>query len=268
MGQSEDINLKQTKQFMIEIAKEAGDMAKSKFGKVKDYKRKEEKTQLVSEVDFAAEKIIKSRILERFPDHAILAEESADSGEAEKDSEYLWIIDPIDGTRNFLHGHPSFGVSIALAKNRKVVLGVVYFPMYDWVFSAEKGNGAEKNGEKIHVSDRSLKDGSDLLGNFGCDFHKEKDEQVKVLSNLIEFVKKVRIEGSATFGFCMVADGVYDCYIQRFIKPWDFAASCLIIEEAGGKVTDYQGNPWNIDMGGKILSSNGKFHGKLIEIVK
>ncbi|MBD3313175.1 inositol monophosphatase [Candidatus Woesearchaeota archaeon] len=260
------MNLEETKQFMIDIAKEAGQMAKEKFGSVKEYKRKEEKTQLVSEVDFAAENIIKSRILEKFPDHAILAEESADSGEADKDSEYLWIIDPIDGTRNFLHGHPSFGVSIALAKDKEVILGVVHFPIYDWVYVAEKGKGAEKNGEAITVSDRTPDSEEDMMGNFGCNFSREKDEQIEVFSKLIDIVKKVRIEGSATFGFCLVAEGVYDCYIQRFIKPWDYAASALIIEEAGGKVTDYEGKAWGIDMGGKIISSNGKFHDKLIEI--
>jgi myo-inositol-1(or 4)-monophosphatase len=265
MGQGKDLNLEQTKQFMIEIAKEAGKIAKQKFGKVKDYRNKERAGQQVCEVDLECEKLIKDRIRKKFPDHGILAEESSDQGEKPKESEYLWVIDPIDGTRNYLHGHPSFGVSIALAKNKEVILGVVYMPMYDWTYSAVKGQGSEKNGKEISVSERTTDD--DLLCNFGCNFLHEKEEQLRVLNNYIDVVKKVRVEGSAVFGFCLVAEGVFDSYIQRFIQPWDCAAACFIIQEAGGKVTDYEGNPWTLYMD-KIVSSNGKIHDKLLEAVK
>jgi|SRR3989344_1886387 len=262
MGQSKDLNLKETKQFAIDMAKDAAKIAMKTFGKVHEYRSKESKEQLVSQVDIDSENLIKSRIFERFPDHAILAEES---GKNEKDSEYLWIIDPIDGTRNYLHGHPTFGISIALAKNKKVVLGVVYFPVYDWMFTAVKGNGAELNGRKIKVSDRTTD--NDTLGCYGCDFHRQKDEQMAVLSRYVDLIRKVRIEGAATFGFCLVANGTYDAYIQRFLKPWDYAASCLIIEEAGGKVTDYKGTPWTIEME-NLIASNGRFHDKLLKVVR
>lgn len=265
MGQGEDLNLTETKQFMIETAREAGKIAMKSFRRPHECSTKDDYSyQIVCESDVACEKLIKDRIKKNFPGHAILAEESADSGDDKKKSEYLWVIDPIDGTRNFVQGHPVFGISIALARDREVILGVVYFPALGWLFSAEKGKGAEMNRKKISVSDRNI--GNDTFACFGCNFHQEKENQLKTLSRYIDMIKKVRIEGATTFACCMVASGTYDCYIQRFNKPWDYAASCLIVEEAGGKVTDYNGNKWGIDMS-DFAVSNGKFHDRLIKTI-
>lgn len=259
----EKLDMKQTKQFTVSIAKEAGKIAMKHFGRPENCRMKDrQKEQVVCETDIAVESFLKSNVLEKFPDHSILAEESEPSM---GNSEYLWIIDPIDGTRNYTHGHPTFGISIALAKNREVVLGVVYFPIYDWLFTAEKGKGAELNGKKIHVSAR--KPGDDTMGNYGCAFYKEKKEQIEILDRYIDIVRKVRIEGAATFGLCLVASGVYESYIARFTNPWDFAASCLAIEEAGGKVTDFKGNKWSIDIK-EFVASNNMFHDKLLEAVR
>ncbi|MCX8147076.1 MAG: inositol monophosphatase [Candidatus Woesearchaeota archaeon] len=256
------------KQFMIKLARDAGKIAKKEFGKTSDdlkCKVKEsDKDQVVCKSDVEVENFIKKWIKKKFPTHGVLAEETEKCEEDSK-KEYLWIIDPIDGTRNYVHGHPIFGVSIALARNKEIIAGVVDFPMLGWTFYAEKGRGAERNEKKICVSNRTP--GNDTLGNFGCSFHKEKEQQVKSFDRYINVIKKVRIEGAASFGFCLLASGVYDAYIARFIKPWDIAASYIIIKEAGGKVTDFNGNEWCLDST-NIVASNGKFHEKLLEIVK
>lgn len=264
MGQSKDIDLNKAKQFAVKLAKEAAVIAKENFNKITHYDNKdEERNQIVCKTDLAVEKLIKEKINKDYPGHDILAEES---GHDKSDSEYLWVIDPIDGTRNYVHGHPIFGISIALAHKREVVMGVVYFPMIDWLFTAEKGKGAELNGKKIHVSSR-MPETSDTMATFGCSFYKEKEEQIEAFSRYIDIMKKVRIEGAATFAFCAVACGIYESYIGRFAKPWDYAASCLIIEEAGGKVTDFEGKRWNLDME-NFIASNNTMHEKLLRVVK
>ncbi|MCX6707413.1 MAG: inositol monophosphatase family protein [Candidatus Woesearchaeota archaeon] len=217
---------------------------------------------MVCKTDLAVEKLIKDKINQDYPGHAILAEES---GNNNIDSDYMWIIDPIDGSRNYIHGHPTFGISIALAHKREVVMGVVYFPMIDWMFTAEKGKGAERNGQKIQVSNRKPET-SDTMATYGCAFHREKEEQIEIFSRYIDLMRKVRIEGAATFAFCAVACGIYESSIGMFAKPWDYAASCLIVEEAGGRVTDYSGKRWNLEME-KFVASNGIMHEELLNKV-
>ncbi len=259
------MNLSETKQFMIDTAKEAGKIARENFQKKHDCRFKDnERNQAVCETDLEVEKLIKSRIREKYPGHSILAEESADSNN-EEGSEYLWVVDPIDGTRNYMHGHPTYGISIALARNMEALLGVIYFPALDWMFSAEKGKGAEKNGKMIRVSQRDA--GEDTLGNFGCAFHREKEQQMKQLDSYISLLNKIRIEGAATMSLCMVAEGVYDSTILRFVKQWDYAAGALIVSEAGGKVTGYNGEPASLDLD-RIVASNRRFHDRLLEILK
>jgi myo-inositol-1(or 4)-monophosphatase len=259
----QEIDLEKAKQFAVSIAKEAAVIAKKNFNNITSYDTKDDqRNQIVCKTDFAVEKLIKEHINKNYPGHEILAEES---GHDKSDSEYLWVIDPIDGTRNYVHGHPTFGISIALAHKGEVVMGVVYFPMVDWLFTAIKGKGAERNGQKIHVSSRTPEK-SDTMATFGCAFHKEKEEQIEQFSRYIDVMRKVRIEGAATFAFCAVACGIYESYIGRFAKPWDYAASCIIIEEAGGKITDFDGKRWSLDMS-NFVASNNTMHDKLLKKV-
>lgn len=253
--------MKNLKQFTIDLAKEAGKIVKQNYGKIKEQELKADDT-FVTNVDLEAEKLIISRIKEKFPEHHIISEEAGDD---KRDSEYAWIIDPIDGTRNFMHNIPLFSVSIGIAKNNKPYIGVVYFPITNELFSAEKGKGAYLNDKKIHVSERGLKDSPVMA--YGANVHKGTDWHMKKIPEFLKVIKRMRLLGNATTNMCFLAAGRFDSYIARFGKVWDFAGSFVIVEEAGGKITDLQGKPYTLETEDFVVSNN-KFHDELIKITK
>jgi len=215
---------------------------------------------LVTDVDKASEALILEIIRSEFPDDEILAEES---GASKQKSSRLWVIDPLDGTTNFAHGYPFFCVSIGLVENNERVLGVVLNPVADELFWAEKGGGAFCNDEEIHVSSVSRLEESLLATGFPpntAEAERTNMEQFKTLTNLSHGVRR---DGAAALDICFVAIGRLDGFWERKLSPWDVAAASLIVEEAGGKVTDLSGKEFNL-FEGHIIASNSLIHAEVV----
>jgi myo-inositol-1(or 4)-monophosphatase len=224
---------------------------------------KEGINNLVTEADHAAEKAIIDRIKKDYPDHFILSEESGESGSA---SEYKWIIDPIDGTVNFANGIPICCVSIALEHNGKMIMGAVYNPNMDEFYFAERGYGATLNNKMIRVSDKNELAKSCLVTGFPYTYLDEPNGPIQVFEKLIRTGIPVRRLGSAAIDLCWVAAGRFDGFYEHKLSAWDSAAGYLIVEEAGGKVTDFKGNKYS-PYQPHLLATNGKIHDELLAVV-
>lgn len=224
---------------------------------------KEGINNLVTEADHAAEKAIIDIIQEKFPSHFILSEEV---GEIKSSSEYKWIIDPIDGTVNFANGIPICCVSIALEHNGIIILGAVYNPIMNEFFFAEKNGGAYLNDKKIRVSDKTEVIKSCLVTGFPYTYLDEPNGPLQVFEKLIRQGIPVRRLGSAAIDLCWVASGRFDGFYEHKLSAWDSAAGFLIVEEAGGMVTDFKGNYYS-PYQPHILATNGKIHHELLNVV-
>jgi myo-inositol-1(or 4)-monophosphatase len=242
-------------------AMEAGKILKELFGNINSISKKGE-IDLVTEADLASEKTVIDIITGNFPKDRILSEEAGEKG---KESDRMWIIDPLDGTTNFAHSFPVFGVSIALQAGNEIVAGVVYNPVMDEFFEAEKGKGAFLNKKTIKVSDKkNLKDS--LIGTgFPYDVYERPDEVLDYLKRMIVRVQGIRRAGAAAVDLCYVAAGRLDGFWEQGLKPWDTAAGSLILREAGGIITDYTGNPYNPFVK-TILASTPGIHSKMLEV--
>jgi myo-inositol-1(or 4)-monophosphatase len=244
----------------VEAAMEAGKILRDGFRGDKKVKKKADGS-MVTQVDVMAEQKIISMIKAKYPGHDFLAEES---GEAKISSRYRWIIDPLDGTHDFIYGIESFGVSIALEENGQLALGVIYMPMQDRMFVAQKGKGAFLNGEKISVSKRKNMWETVMLYD-PCIF-KEKALALEVLGMIVDKIRTIRIFGSAVMKMTTIAMGAADSYIEWGNKPWDSAAGAILIEEAGGKVTQPDGKPYT-PYCRHFVASNGKVHEEVLRII-
>jgi myo-inositol-1(or 4)-monophosphatase len=246
---------------LINISKEAGQLIREKFGKNLEIEFKTNELNLVTDADKASENLITYFIKKEYPSHGILAEEGS---EFNTSAEYLWVIDPLDGTTNFAHGLPIFSVSIGLQKNGKTIAGVVYDINQDIIYVAELGSGATANDKKIQVSTNSNLAHSMLVTGFPYDVKENPDKAFERFITMIKSSRAVRRLGSAAIDFCYVAKGVFDGFWEVHLHPWDICAGKLIVEEAGGHVTDFDGN--KIDIYSKrILCSNGKIQNAMIE---
>ncbi len=259
------------KQIAIQSALKGGEILKEHRGRVKHIGYKDE-VNLVTEVDKISEETILRMIKKNFPDHAILTEES----EGKKSSSmYKWIIDPLDGTTNYAHGLPIYCVSVALEENGKIILGVVYNPNLDELFVAEKDKGAflsirsdnPNDRQRISVSQTAKLSQSLLATGFPYDIRKSKIDNLDHFANFYKKAQAVRRGGSAALDLCYLAMGRFDGFWELKLSPWDTAAGILIVEEAGGKVTDFSGGPFNIHLK-EILASNGKIHQQMMEVLK
>lgn len=236
-------------------AREAGGFIKSKWGTDLTIEMKGE-INLVTEVDRTAEKMITDRIHGAFPLHDIMGEEGL---AARKDSEFKWIIDPLDGTTNFTHAYPLFVVSIALEQKGEVVVGVVYDPLREEMFTATKNGGAFLNGKKIQVS-RTAKLAQALLGTgFAYNLRETKENNLREFGNMLMQAQGVRRDGVAAVDLCYVACGRYDGFWELNLFPWDVAAGVIMIREAGGRVSNYEGQEFSV-YEKKILATNALFH--------
>ncbi|MEO8109988.1 MAG: inositol monophosphatase family protein [Ginsengibacter sp.] len=246
-------------------ATEAGAKELKRFfnGKFK-ISNKEGINNLVTEADHAADKAILQVIQGEFPLHGIVSEESA---EKVSDSEYKWIIDPIDGTVNFANGIPICCVSIGLEHNGKMLMGAVYNPIMNEFFFAERGKGATLNDKKISVSDKKDVLTSCLVTGFPYTYLEQPNGPIQVFARLIKKGIPVRRLGSAATDLCWVAAGRFDGFYEHQLNAWDSAAGFLIVEEAGGKVTDLNGGPYSPYQPG-IIATNGGIHDELVEWVK
>lgn len=224
---------------------------------------KEGINNLVTEADHAAEKAIIEVIKQDYPDHFILSEES---GAIPSTSEYKWIIDPIDGTVNFANGIPLCCVSIGLEKSGEMILGAVYNPILREFYFAQKGFGATLNEKMIRVSTKANVSNSCLVTGFPYTYLDEKNGPLEIFEKLIRKGIPVRRLGSAAMDLCWVAAGRFDGFYEHKLQPWDSAAGSLIVEEAGGRVTDFKGNYFSPHQE-RIIATNGLIHDELAGIV-
>lgn len=249
-------------QTAIDAAREAGSIQLSRLDKKHHVEFKGE-INLVTEVDRACEKLINEKIQGTYPGHDFLAEEG--SGKR-RDSDYKWIVDPLDGTINYAHGYPLFCTSIALEHKGKIVLGVVYEPNHDELFYAEEGSGSHLNGKKIRVSKTAELIGSLLATGFSYNIKKARRNNVNYFKNMLLAAQAVRRDGVAAVDLCYTACGRYDGFWELNLFPWDVAAGYIIVSEAGGCVSDFSGNPFNV-YEKEIAASNSLVHRLLLEVL-
>lgn len=249
-------------QTAIEAAQRAGRLIAERYPMEREITVKEH-GELVTEVDVAAEDLILGLIGERFPDHGILSEEA---GGDEIGDGYTWLVDPLDGTTNFIHRHPILAVSIGVMERGEPVVGVVHDPLRDHTFVAERGRGASLNGEAVGTS-RVADLGHALLG---MDWAHGDEACRRLLDHLRRIVarcRKLRISGSAALALTYVAAGWLDGYFHLELKPWDTAAGTLIIAEAGGRCSGPDGSPYVVSAQG-LLATNGLIHDELLALLR
>jgi myo-inositol-1(or 4)-monophosphatase len=244
-----------------EIALKSGEILRSYWGKLKHIEKKQYYWDLVTEADLASEAYILQELKKHFPDHQILAEESGLlRGHS---AEHQWFVDPLDGTTNFTHQYPMVSVSIGLLINGVPSIGVVYNPILNELFEAAIGQGATLNGEKISVSSVDLIEKSLLATGFAYDRKNTPDNNFKEFFHLTQQSQGVRRGGSAALDLAYVAAGRLDGFWERGLQPWDMAAGALLVTEAHGLVTSYEGNALDLSSG-RILAANPLIHPHLI----
>ncbi|HXH85628.1 MAG TPA: inositol monophosphatase family protein, partial [Nitrospira sp.] len=218
---------------------------------------------LVTSVDRESERRIVDILRRNFPAHSILAEEETNVIGAQRD--HCWIIDPLDGTTNFAHGYPQFCVSIALEHEGQVILAVVYDPLRDECFRAVKDQGATLNDIPIRVSNAQELDKSLLATGFPYDHRENADYYLAFFKGFMTRCQGIRRAGAAALDLCYLACGRIDGFWELKLRPWDTAAGSLIVKEAGGKLTDFSGNPFSI-RGNETLGSNGHIHDEMVAV--
>ncbi len=243
---------------MSAIAREAGALLMDYFHRHLKIEYKGD-ADLVTAADRASEVLIRDRIRQQWPTHDVLGEEQ---GLTDQGSDYRWYVDPLDGTTNFAHGYPVFCVSLGLEHRDKMIAASVYDPMRDELFSAEQGSGAQLNGKPIHVSKTAALKESLLATGFPSQ-KRHKNPNIFFYHQITLHTHGVRRAGSAALDLCNVACGRFDGFWEFNLNPWDTAAGVLIVEEAGGKVTRFDGSPFEINSR-ETLASNGLLHDVLL----
>jgi myo-inositol-1(or 4)-monophosphatase len=248
-------------QTAIEAARQAGQLIAEHFLEPHDIAVKGYR-EIVTEVDTAAESVILDLIRERFPDHALLSEESGESGGS---GGYTWVVDPVDGTTNYAHHIPAFVTSIGVLEQGESMIGVVYDPLRDLLFAAERGKGASLNGDPIHVSPVTRLSQAVVSLDWGRG-DEEREQTLGILLQVAPRCLTVRALGSAVWVQCHLAAGWLDGYFNLTLKPWDAAAGTLIVAEAGGRCTTMEGEPYRIGMPG-CLATNGLIHDEMLATI-
>ena len=247
----------------VKAARRAGNLIHRSADKIDHLTiAKKSHADFVSEVDRAAEQTIIQTLLEAYPDHAILAEESGGQG----DSEYLWIIDPLDGTTNFLHGFPQFAVSIALQHKGVMTQAVIYDPVKNELFTATRGRGAFLNDKRIRVTKRVHLADSLIGTGFPYTKFEHMDAYIDIFKDLMQQTSGLRRPGSAALDLAWMAAGRYDAFFETGLKPWDIAAGTLLITEAGGMVSDLQGSDTFLKTG-HICAGNPDIHPQVLKVI-
>jgi len=225
--------------------------------------REKQNASLVTNADVEAEQACVRVLLKKFPDFSVLAEESEPLSTP---SLGRWIIDPLDGTTNFVHGFPMFCVSIAAEWEGQVVVGVIYHPILREMVVAVRGKGARLNGKKIHISKTSVLEQSLLTTGFTYQKQTLLHHEMEAFEQLSRIARAIRRPGSAALDLAYTGRGIFDGFWERNLSPWDVAAGSLIVEEAGGKVTDFQGNPFTVQSK-QIVASNGVIHDAILRAI-
>lgn len=244
----------------IEIAREAGAILREGFHRPKQVSYKGE-VDLVTESDKRSEELIVRRLRERFPDHGIVAEEG---GGAEAVAKYCWHVDPLDGTTNFAHGYPCFAVSIGLAQEGRPIAGAVFNPAHNELFAAARSEGAFLNGERIRAS--QVENLATSLVATGFPTHqRKKSANINYYWQFTLRSHGVRRDGAAALDLCSVACGRFDAFWEFGLNSWDTTAGIVIVEEAGGQITDLEGKPYRLG-GPSILATNGRVHTETLQL--
>ncbi|MGH9312978.1 MAG: inositol monophosphatase family protein [Vicinamibacterales bacterium] len=248
----------------VEAVVRAGDIQMTRFGSGVRVDKKGA-IDLVTDVDLEVERMFRAMIAERFPDHHVLAEEL---GGAEAAGEgHTWVFDPLDGTTNYAHGFPIFCSSLALEIDGRVEIGAVYDPTRKELFTAERGQGARLNGAPMRVSAAGELIDSLLCTGFPYDVHGAIDEIVGLFAAFVGRARAVRRLGSAAIDLCYVAAGRLDGFWEQRLQPWDIAAGTLLVEEAGGTVSLYDGSPF-ASRAGQVVASNGRIHAYMLATIR
>lgn len=249
----------------IAAAREAGALIRQRLGAYAQLDTKASARDLVTDVDRESERIIARRLLGEFPEHTFLGEEGV-SGAVDQDVEYAWIVDPIDGTMNFVHGIPAVTVSIALARRGELVVGVVYDMMRDELFHARRGEGAFLNGEAVRVSPERDFGNSVLASGFSV-IDEWRRIDVAAMTTFLERCRNIRLMGSAALHLAYVAAGRLQGFWEHQLNAWDISAGALLVREAGGRVTNTAGAEWSL-ADRHVAASNGAIHEQMIEVLK
>jgi myo-inositol-1(or 4)-monophosphatase len=249
--------------FATAIAGEAGRLLKEKLNDIHTIDFKGD-IDIVTEADRMSEAMILAAIRRQYPSHDILSEESAATHSG---SHFRWIVDPLDGTTNYAHGYPVFCVSIALEKEGEVCLGVVYNPMLDEMFCAETGSGAFLNGRRLAVSATATLSHGLLATGFPYDIRESKDNNLNYFVQMARNARAIRRAGAAALDLAYLAAGRFDGFWELKLSPWDTAAGCLLVREAGGLVTDLFGAPFEL-RSPHVLASNGVLHQAMMAVFR
>jgi len=239
----------------------AGAIQKTKYGQAIEIHHKGE-IDLVTEVDRACESAILDLVRSRFPEHDIVTEETL---LARTGSRYLWFVDPLDGTTNFAHGYPLFCASVALTVDGQIVAGAVYDPIKEELFTAERGAGAHLNGRRLHVSSSRDLLRSLLVTGFPYDLRRRLESSLRLFNRFMGVARAIRRDGAAALDLCYLAAGRVDGFWEERLQPWDVMAGKLMVEEAGGRVSRFDGSPLMLEAD-EVLATNGALHDAMLEV--
>lgn len=246
----------------IEIVTRAGALQRERFGSDLRIEKKGD-IDLVTEVDVDVERMARAVLASRFPDHDVLAEEALGAGRP--GASHRWVFDPLDGTTNFAHGIPIFCSALALEIDGEAVIGAVFDPNRQELFTAERGVGAWLNGAPIRVSSTARLIDAVLVTGFPYDVHQTLADVMALFSAYVGSARAIRRLGSAAIDLCWLAAGRMDGFWEQRLKPWDTRAGALLVEEAGGRISGLDGAPWHPD-GGHLLASNGALHDQMLAV--
>jgi myo-inositol-1(or 4)-monophosphatase len=250
-------------EFAKATARDAGAILRERFGVGRKIEFKGV-VDLVTDADRASEQLISDRLRQSFPVHRVVGEEGIASQSGDLNG-YVWVVDPLDGTTNYAHGYPHFGVSIALAKGKELLAGVLYDPMRDELFAAEKGKGATLNGEPIQVTAETELIRCLLATGFAYDLSL-RDAQLDIWRKLQNVTRGIRRDGAAALDLVWVAAGRLDGFWEDPLMPWDMSAGALIVQEAGGRVTTMNGEPFDL-FGTGAIATNGAIHDAMLAAI-
>ncbi len=264
------MNVSETLDFARQTVHGAGQLLCEHFHQHHTVGHKSSPIDLVTEADIASERFIVDAIHAHFPKHYILSEEGLGNLTTEGlrgETAPFWMVDPLDGTVNYAHGYEVWGVSMALVQGERVMLGVTYDPLRDETFWAERGAGAFQDGRQLHVSGTSTLGDSLLATGFPYSRATEKRNNLAEFSAVMPRVQGVRRAGAAVLDLAHVADGRLDGYWELWLHPWDWATGWLLVEEAGGRVTGMNGEPWTLAMS-HMEATNGRIHEELLGVLR
>jgi myo-inositol-1(or 4)-monophosphatase len=251
-------------EFALVTARQAGQLLCRLYRQHHSVRLKSSDIDVVTEADLASEQLIVDAIRHEFPNHGIFSEEGlGDVHALAADVTSVWLVDPLDGTVNYAHGYPSWGVSLALSEGGHAVSAVTFDPLRDEIFWAQKGKGAWCNGEPMRVSGVAEMREALVATGFAYKRATLVDNNLAEFGTVMPRVQGVRRAGAAVLDLAYLADGRLDGYWEMHLRPWDWAAGWLLVEEAGGMVTDMRGEPWSL-ASGDILASNGPLHAQLL----